>query len=503
MRLFHLSDLHLGKNFRGYDLLEDQAYVLDRVVEALAERKPSLMIIAGDVYDRAIPPVGAIACFDSFLQSALKAVPGLKIVVIPGNHDSSGRLAFGSKFMAEAGIEIVTEIRREPIFVEDLDASQSGREEKRGVGRVAVWALPFLTQLSADWRRQPWAGEKELEEDDAPKAARKNSSGIVSEGEPRPETRPGEEGASERYGTGQARLLSQDEMMRKAVGAIRQFLGSDPKVDKVVDPRVTEAGGPRTGDSKALDSKTDWAAGPNILVAHCFAAGALVSESETAFVGAAEQVGAGIFEGFDYVALGHLHRCQSPAPKAWYSGSPMAYSMGEAGMEKGFLEVETGGTRAVRFVRIKPLRELRRLRGLFRDLVDNPLPKEERGDYVEATLLDEEPVANAGERLKELYPRLVGTSQECFRRKFGSLAGAAGRMGAAGGEGGGKEGAETAAATEESAGALAAAREALDPLSALERDFEMFHREMKGGGPEPGTAELFSALAKEALHEAQ
>lgn len=408
MRLFHLSDLHLGKNFRGYDLLEDQAYVLDRVVEALAERKPSLMIIAGDVYDRAIPPLGAIACFDAFLRAAVEAVPGMRIVIIPGNHDSSGRLAFGSAFMADSGIDIVTELRKEPILLRDIDAPP----QEGGAPWAAVWALPFLTQLISDWSAE-----------------------------------------------GQPRMLSQDEMMRRAVGAIKDAInvGSDPLLSLPGH------------ESQSLGS----APTVKILAAHCFAAGAVASESETSFVGAAEQVDVGAFAGFDYVALGHLHKSQSPAPAAWYSGSPMAYSMGEAGAEKGYLEVELGDPPLVRFIRIKPLRELRKIRGYFRDLADNPLPEAERGDYIEATLLDGEPVPNAGERLKAMYPRLVGTNQECYKRKL-----------------------------EESAPG-AVDRESLDPLSALTQDFERFHNEIRGEDPEPKMAALFAQLAREALNEAE
>jgi hypothetical protein len=87
--------------------------------------------------------------------------------------------------------------------------------------------------------------------------------------------------------------------------------------------------------------------------------------------------------------------------------------------------------------------------------------------------LDEEPVPNAGERLKTLYPRLVGTNQEYFRRKFG----------------------ETGQGEEE--------RETLDPLAALEQDFDRFHREIRGESPEPKMAALFAQLAREALNEAE
>ena len=147
MRFFHLSDLHLGKTLKGYDLLEDQAYVLDQVVAKLAELAPEALLIAGDIYDRAIPPVEAIRLFDAFLGKARAAVPGLRILVIPGNHDSAGRISFGASMLADSGLCIAARAEGKPAFV-----VESGGE------RAAVWALPFLTQASAPWEELASAG---------------------------------------------------------------------------------------------------------------------------------------------------------------------------------------------------------------------------------------------------------------------------------------------------------------------------------------------------------
>ena len=102
----------------------------------------------------------------------------------------------------------------------------------------------------------------------------------------------------------------------------------------------------------------------NVIMAHCFAAGSRVSESETGFIGAAEQVDAGLFADFDYAALGHLHGCQSPGSGIWYSGAPLAYGISEAEEERGYIEVnlEDGNCR-VEFVRLVPKRKIRRISG--------------------------------------------------------------------------------------------------------------------------------------------
>ncbi|NLJ11074.1 MAG: exonuclease subunit SbcD, partial [Treponema sp.] len=107
----------------------------------------------------------------------------------------------------------------------------------------------------------------------------------------------------------------------------------------------------------------------SILVAHLFTQGGLETESERIFLGTAEQVDVRLFSGFNYVALGHLHRPQQVAPNAWYAGSPLAYSFGEADQEKRCLAVElqnrsgTPGLPSVQPIPIRPLHPVRRLSG--------------------------------------------------------------------------------------------------------------------------------------------
>ncbi|MDD3820524.1 MAG: exonuclease subunit SbcD, partial [Spirochaetales bacterium] len=145
MRFFHISDLHLGKTLRGYDLLDDQSFILGKIVEAIALRKPDALLIAGDIYDRAVPPVDAVQLFDGFLASARRAADkDMVIVAIPGNHDSGGRLGFGASLLARAGLHIIAKADSEPVVL-------------RGPGGKtwAIWALPFLHQANAPW--EDWA----------------------------------------------------------------------------------------------------------------------------------------------------------------------------------------------------------------------------------------------------------------------------------------------------------------------------------------------------------
>src|SRR5699024_7079908 len=106
MKIFHTADWHLGKLVQGVHMTEDQAYVLDELIEAIKQEKPDVLIIAGDLYDRAIPPPEAIQLLD---DSLMKIVVDLKVPVlaIAGNHDSPNRLHFGSHMMKQSGYHIV------------------------------------------------------------------------------------------------------------------------------------------------------------------------------------------------------------------------------------------------------------------------------------------------------------------------------------------------------------------------------------------------------------
>ncbi|MCK5735054.1 MAG: exonuclease subunit SbcD, partial [Spirochaetaceae bacterium] len=92
LRILHLADLHLGRIFHGESLIEDQNYLLDQLISHAVKNPPDAVLIAGDIYDRALPPVDAVKLFDRFLSSLADA--GVTVVVIPGNHDSPGRMAY-------------------------------------------------------------------------------------------------------------------------------------------------------------------------------------------------------------------------------------------------------------------------------------------------------------------------------------------------------------------------------------------------------------------------
>ncbi len=132
MKIIHISDLHLGKRLKEASLLEDQEYILKKILEIIESEKPEAVAIAGDVYDKAIPPAEAVALFDDFLFKLSKL--GTEVFIISGNHDSSERLAFASRILDKSGVHI------SPVFTGSLEATRVFDE----FGEVAVYMLPFI-----------------------------------------------------------------------------------------------------------------------------------------------------------------------------------------------------------------------------------------------------------------------------------------------------------------------------------------------------------------------
>ncbi|MBQ2576988.1 MAG: exonuclease subunit SbcD, partial [Lachnospiraceae bacterium] len=107
MRIFHLSDLHIGMRLCGRDLSKDQAYVLGQVVDLVAKEKPDVVVLAGDLYDKAVPSAEAVAMFDGFLTDLLDASKETTIMAIAGNHDSAPRIDYLREILKRQNVYIV------------------------------------------------------------------------------------------------------------------------------------------------------------------------------------------------------------------------------------------------------------------------------------------------------------------------------------------------------------------------------------------------------------
>ena len=134
MRLLHTSDWHLGRSFHGASLLDEQAEALDRIVQLAREAAVDLVVIAGDLYDRAIPPAEAVSLFTDTLARLRSA--GIAVVAIAGNHDSHVRVSVYDPLLSALGVTIRGAVTRaaEPVLVQPA----------AGGAAVAVYPLPYL-----------------------------------------------------------------------------------------------------------------------------------------------------------------------------------------------------------------------------------------------------------------------------------------------------------------------------------------------------------------------
>ena len=133
MKFLHTSDWHLGRQFHNVSLLDDQAAILNQIVQYIAEHPVDALLIAGDIYDRSVPPANAIELLDHVLTTLCQEM-GVPVIMIPGNHDGAARLAFGARHMRDAGLHIIANFEQmlEPVVLSSNDA-----------GEVAFYGMPY------------------------------------------------------------------------------------------------------------------------------------------------------------------------------------------------------------------------------------------------------------------------------------------------------------------------------------------------------------------------
>lgn len=324
MKLMHLSDLHLGKRLNEFSLLEDQCFILQQLVELVRSEQPDCVLLAGDIYDKPVPPAEAVTLFDDFLNKLAQLTT---VCVTSGNHDSAERLAFGAQLMREGGVHFCGLYTGEPQCVTLKDA----------YGSVHIYLLPFLKPAHVRHCLPPEEAEQ---------------------------------------------VTTYHEALRCAVERLHIN-----------------------------------AAERNVLVAHQFVTGAQTAGSEAVNVGGVDNIGAEVFADFDYTALGHIHKAQNVgSERVRYSGTPLKYSFAEWQQEKSVTLVELGekGSVSVTALPLAPLRDLRKLRGSYEELMSkdfyDELPKDSDGllrDFYHLTLTDEEDVPDAVQKLRSVYKNLL------------------------------------------------------------------------------------------------
>ena len=151
MKLFHLSDLHIGKRVNEFSMLEDQKYILRQILKAAKEYQPDGIILAGDIYDKPVPAAEAVQVFDDFLTSLSEMK--LPVFMISGNHDSAERVSYGGRLMKKSGIYVA------PVY----EGKTEKVELKDDYGKVCIHLLPFIKPAAVRHAFEGGEYEKEAE----------------------------------------------------------------------------------------------------------------------------------------------------------------------------------------------------------------------------------------------------------------------------------------------------------------------------------------------------
>ena len=367
MKVLHVSDLHIGKRVNGMSMLDDQRYILRQILDIAEKRQVSVLLIAGDVYDKASPSAEAVTVFDAFLTDAVAA--GLRVLAIPGNHDSAERIAYAQGLLEKQGVCLP------PVYAGEVEWVELEDDH----GPVEFWLLPFL--------------------------------------------KPGDV----------RRFFPDEEIGDDYSAALRVVLGAcaidQGKRNVVLSHQLVTAYG--TAPDRADDEIK---------------------------LGGMDNVDVSVYDAFDYVALGHVHRPQRVGrDTVRYSGSPLKYSFSEACYGKSVALVELGEKKpgddvgecvSFELIPLVPLHDVREVRGTLADVLamgtaaggslagagasaggadDEAVPADGVGaavaqaddasasaavrdasqDYLHITLSDEHPQLDAMAKIHEVFPNAM------------------------------------------------------------------------------------------------
>lgn len=322
MKVLHVSDLHIGKRVNGMSMLDDQRYILRQILDIAEKRQVSVLLIVGDVYDKASPSAEAVTVFDAFLTDAVAA--GLHVLAIPGNHDSAERIAYAQGLLEKQGVYLP------PVYAGEVERVELEDEH----GPVEFWLLPFL--------------------------------------------KPGDV----------RRFFPDEEIGDDYSAALRAVLGAcaidQGKRNVVLSHQLVTAYG--TAPDRADDEIK---------------------------LGGMDNVDVSVYDAFDYVALGHVHRPQRVGrDTVRYSGSPLKYSFSEARYDKSAALIELGEKKtgddvgecvSFELIPLVPLHDVREVRGALADV----LAMGAESDYLHITLSDEHPQLDAMAKIHEVFPNAM------------------------------------------------------------------------------------------------
>lgn len=329
MRLLHTSDWHLGRGLHGVDLGEAQRLMVEQIIDVATREAVDVVLVSGDVFDRAVPPVSAVRLWSDALSQLAALVP---VVVVPGNHDSATRLGVGAELYRD-GVHVVAEHSAvgTPILLRDDH------------GCVAIYPIPFLD----------------------PDVAR--------------------------------HTLAHDEPLERSHAAVMTAAMARVRSDVVA--RSTESAPVRS-----------------VVLAHAFVVSggsvdAQRSESERDIrVGGVDSVPVEVFDGVDYVALGHLHGAQRVgSDRVRYCGSPLRYSFSEAHQDKQVLVVDLGaaGVESVRSVPLEQPRGMATVSASLEELLDPERFTDVTDHWLQVSVTDTARPPEVVPRVRERFPHAL------------------------------------------------------------------------------------------------
>lgn len=321
MKILHLGDLHLGKRVNEISMIEDQKFILDQIVTLVKEEKIDVILLCGDIYDKAIPTIEAIHLLDEFLEelSDLK----VKVLMISGNHDSSERLSFGRNLFKRSNLYIASQFNQE---IEKITIKEDGYN-------INFYMLPFV------------------------KPAYINHV-----------------------------LKIQTETYEECFKHLMEQV-------------------------KINEDET------NILLAHQFVTvgknSPELSDSETSSLGGIDNIDYRLFDAFDYVALGHIHKPQAMGREmVRYAGSILKYSFSEIRKDKQatILTISKNKQISLSHHLLKPLRDMREMECSLESLLKRKCEIGNEEDYMHVILTDEEQILDAIGKVRAVYPNVMQIS---------------------------------------------------------------------------------------------
>lgn len=349
MRWLHTSDWHLGRGFHGTSLRDAQQEMLSTVCAAVEEEDVDVLLVSGDVYDRALPPEWAVTMLEDCLQHLVET--GTQVIITSGNHDSARRLGFGSALMRRAGVHLCTTLEDAwtPVVLPEPDGS----------ALHLVYGVPYLEPQLAG----PRLG-----------LARASHTAVM------------------RAVTDRIRADVAARAEQVAAGAVAG-VAADAPVRTVVLAHLFVARGTGSDSERIIGADVPSGEPAN-------------HDEETA--GGLAVVPLEVFDDFDQVALGHLHGRQRLSETVRYSGSPLRLSFSETRQAKGAWLWDS----ATPEIEPRPLdwsigRPLAQLSGTLDEILDEDAVAAHAESFVQITLTDEIRPERAHQRVQEAYPHLA------------------------------------------------------------------------------------------------